>query len=235
MRPRGYTATLAVAIIVLALTPASVAAEGGGGKECGPGEAGGKIPTPPAGSATVVEGHLNDNCKFVVDRTRTTGMSEAPGPSDTSLGTEGDVSATSGVTAAAIVQSHRSVTTRMWDCCGILLTEARLDLWWNWDGRIVTARWVQLAESHHRELTGGGWWVSAWWLGKTAGCVGCASIAYEGVVDFSYQGIFDSSGTRYKNQHINRLTGKGTGGWACSWQISWRNSFAGWHTQAWCA
>lgn len=92
-----------------------------------------------------------------------------------------------------------------------------------------------MSESHHVEAwPSRGWYLESWLLQRTAGCIGCASIEYRGIVDWGYQGVFDPTGTLYHNSHRNTVTAFGTGAARCTYDITWRNAFPGWSKEMVC-
>lgn len=65
--------------------------------------------------------------------------------------------------------------------------------------------------------------------------MGCSTIQYKGVVDWGYLGFFDGTGTRFHNQHVNKITADGTNGSSrCSMTITWRDSIVGWRKEFIC-
>lgn len=232
-RPLWLAAVVAL-MLLSGSVPAAVAGKPGI-RQCGAGQASGTMPLPmAAGQAAVVEGYLDDQCRLVVSAVRFVDTASLAGAIPTVIDAVGVGGASDGVAALAGGVTDHWVTTRMWDCCGIKMTEAVLHLQYGWNGQTISSRFVQLSESHHREVAGG-WFVKASHLGATAGCVGCASISYRGWVRFGYKGVFDPTGTVFENFHDNRLTGRGNGGWDCWWQITWKQSVPGWHHEAFCS
>lgn len=128
---------------------------------------------------------------------------------------------------AASVSTKRAVS-QSFDPVGILMTEESLFVRYWWSGEQIADVYVELAESHHVEANGGGWYLDGFSLARTAGCIGCGSIEYRGTVDWGYRGVFDPTGTLFHNRHVNTVTAFGTGQARCTFSITWRNSLPGW-------
>lgn len=177
--------------------------------------------------ASVVRATLTDDCVLQID-----------GPVVEEIADLGvaPVSNSAGPTPLATTKSAtRRAISRSWDCCGIKMTEQTLYMKYWWNSIEIVDVYVDLSESHHLEADGRGWFVESWSLRRTNGCIGCETISYRGIVDWGYRGVFDGSGTRFHNQHVNNITANGrTGASSCSMTITWRDSIAGWKKEFIC-
>ena len=132
------------------------------------------------------------------------------------------------VAVAAEATGHVHSSSEMYDCCGILMTALYSDSSWTTADGQVTGATVGTATAAHAEGGGNGWKLVT--VGTTGGCpAACPSAAYQHHAEFSYKGFFDSSGTWYHNAHDTSVTLRGDGTYGCSFSVTLRHTFLGWH------
>ena len=188
------------------------------------------MPAPPTGMAATVDVRVGADCRAHVSAVRLVPLATVPDVRGTTRSQP--ISASAPATAAAVSAIQRGVYQRVWDCCGILMNEFDTIAYWQYNGSSVTYWSLHNAVAYHRETFGGGWslqYQNAWRQGSSSSQVNLA-----GDAGFSYQGIFDPTGTLFYNSYVNTIQVRGNGSWSCQWSYAWRNSVPGWHTQNWC-
>lgn len=133
------------------------------------------------------------------------------------------------------------VVQREWDCCGVVMNQSVTNMSWTQDGTYVDFANDQDNAEYHRETYDdcsepGGWDLhghSAQWIDTAGGTY--THLEVESYFAYSYLGKFDCSGSQYYNEFWNYMTVNGDGGATAAVHWNLRNTFKGWHAQAWAA
>jgi hypothetical protein len=168
----------------------------------------GVLPSPPAGSAVRQTVTIDEQCAVRF------GPVEF-GPNRVAAVAAGDV------------HTLRAYST-MYDCCGIVMTALSSTYTWRTAGRQITSASPDVRTRVNREPWDGGWTTQV--VTSGGGCpLPCGQARYTAHAEFSYQGIFDVTGTWYANVHDSWVAVAGDGTATCGQSVSLRHTFIGWH------
>ncbi|MDH4334904.1 MAG: hypothetical protein OEW24_06545 [Chloroflexota bacterium] len=169
-------------------------------------------------------------------------MPTAAADGSAAIGSEGQAS--SDITTAALYNYRAYVVTRIWDCCGILLTEYWMDNNWTSTGSsgyIYAWGAVDGAKWHREGPFGccGGWYPDSGshLLGLVGGGLGKTYEKVRGRQGFGYQGALDPTGTYFYNRLTHWITGNRNGTWACTQEVYLKKvplPPLDWDIQRWC-
>lgn len=188
------------------------------------------FPQPPPGFKVVQPHEVNPfTCEIIageVELVPLTGAEEEQANTSEALTpvTQQAGSLASGFAAAAgCGEMHTRSLVKDNDKANILINAVKTDSSWCWDGAVVTSYNSGGIVEWHREFPTGGWRAENVFNVVASGCAGCDHARIHAHADFSYQGVFDPTGTRYYN-HLNnwpRLNGNGS--WACELYVDFKN------------
>jgi len=128
------------------------------------------------------------------------------------------------------------VNARVWDCCGIVMTQLVTDLYWTSSGSTIS--WWNYGgfTSHHRENytctpPGSGWYATGpRYTVQDSGGVGYSTVAVRDHAEFGYKGAFsDCIDGLYYNVLENWVYGASLGEGDCGFYGSFRQTAPGWH------
>jgi hypothetical protein len=137
--------------------------------------------------------------------------------------------------ARTVASASRQVRSwsEMYDCCNIRMTGLYTTSSWDADGTAVTAVSSDATQEWNREPWNAGWSLKS--ATKSTDCLtGCAVSNNEAHAEFSYQGIFDPTGSWYANTHHSYVTLKADGTASCRFDVELKHSFIGWNWQRGC-
>lgn len=146
-----------------------------------------------------------------------------------SAGSEGQLSSrsdaigssTQSVATLASVSYRAYAATQIWDCCGILLTEHWIENTWttsNTSTGVITAWGAVHGASWHREGGGQTGWnldPNNQFLGLVGGGLNQTFEKVKGTQGFSYQGVFDPTGTLFYNRLTDYVQGNRNSSYYC--------------------
>ncbi|MFI1932352.1 MULTISPECIES: hypothetical protein [unclassified Streptomyces] len=214
---------------LLALTAASATAApsevgktaSGDARACADVKLSGALPVPPAGMSVRQDVSIGPDCTPVLGPAR---LVPKAGPA---------VNAQAAPAAAALVDRQVRSWSEMYDCCNIRMTGLYTTSDWSSDGTVVTASSTDATQQWNREPWNAGWSLKS--SGKSADCVAnCAVSTNVANASFSYQGIFDPTGTVYANTHRSTVALKADGTASCTFEVDLKNTFVGWNWQRGC-
>ncbi|MCX5203688.1 hypothetical protein OG897_19800 [Streptomyces sp. NBC_00237] len=180
----------------------------------------GALPAPPAGLAVQQEVTIGADCKPRLGAVRlvpATGARAVP-------------------RAAAAGAATRQVKSwsEMYDCCNIRMTGLSTTSTWNTEGNRITTAATEARQEWNREPWNAGWSLKS--SSKTADCLtDCTVSRNEAHAEFSYKGIFDTTGDWYANKHHSYVDLKADGTASCRFDVELKHSFVGWNLQRGCA
>jgi hypothetical protein len=117
--------------------------------------------------------------------------------------------------------------SEMYDCCNILMTALSSTHASRTAGGRITSAGHDVGTRVNREPWGGGW--TAQVVTSDGGCtLPCGQARYTSHAEFSYQGLFDVTGTWYANTHDSWVTVAGDGTVTCGHSVNLRHTFIGW-------
>ncbi|MBM0276146.1 hypothetical protein [Micromonospora tarensis] len=118
--------------------------------------------------------------------------------------------------------------SEMYDCCGIVMSALYTDSTSTTAGGAVTSSSTSFSTHVNREPWNAGWSVRT--ATSSGGCAtACPSASYDHHAEFSYQGIFDTTGDWYYNVHDSRVVLNGDGTATCQQSVNLRHTFIGWN------
>ena len=233
---------LSIAQLVVAV-PAAVSASGpNDAAPCGAFTGSDDLPAAPAGKVAMRTIWLDTACQVHVDPVQFVDpsalQSGPPGQGGVLASVSGQAAPGAGGAAPLTTYPGSAYAIeRTWDCCGILLNELFSNLTFAGNGSIITSYDGWDGYILHREgggLTGWSLNHSDSYLRVQAGGVGSTVVETEAHQGFSYQGVFDPTGTLYYNSYTEDLYGFVYGTWLCHYSYYWRHSFVGWSVQQFC-
>ncbi|MEH1059347.1 hypothetical protein V6U89_29585 [Micromonospora sp. CPCC 206171] len=208
MRRRAALVAIVLTGIAVAAPGAPAAAAPGGpaGRVCTDVRLDATLPAPPDGMITQQSITVDENCVVRADTARF-----LPAPS--SRERNGD--------------RRLRVWSEMYDCCGILMNALYATHGWRTaDGRISQVN-TGVDTDWNREPWGGGWHLAQ--SSQAGGCDRpCSMARLEQHAEFGYRGVFDVTGTWYRNSHDLGVTLTGDGTAACELRVTARHWFIGW-------
>lgn len=204
-----------------------------------------EIPVPPPGQVSMQRLVLGDDCRIRAEPIVTMDGSDMPtatADSSSAVGSEGQTA--TDVTTAALYNYRAYAVTRIWDCCGILLTEYWMENNWTSTGSTgYIYGWgaVDGAKWHREGPFGccGGWYLDngSHLLGLTAGGLYKTYETVRGRQGFGYQGALDPTGTYFYNRLTHWITGYRNGSWGCTQEVYLKKvplPPLDWDIQRWC-
>ncbi len=190
------------------------------------------------GMAVTQSFYLDANCRVVVTPSRTveaSSLEAAPADSQSAiLGSEsGQLSTVSGPVTLAATSYVGYASTRVYDCCGIMLTEHWNQTRWTSSnpGTGVITAWSAThgAKWHDEAGPVPGWYldpnVSS--LGLVEGGLNQSYVRTKGRQGFKYQGVFDPTGTLFYNDLSDWVRGSRSGALSCTHAYDLRRVPAG--------
>ncbi|MFJ9695197.1 hypothetical protein [Kitasatospora sp. NPDC101183] len=226
MNKRLASVVLGVSGLLLATAPAAVAAPGAqaagtpGARDCGAVTLTGSLPVPPAGQTVRQSVTIGEDCAV------------HEGPVVYAPAAAPKTFKTLAATAAA---GSRKVTSanEMYDCCNIRMSGLyTTSTWTAADGRISSAA-TTATQGFNREPWDAGWSVKS--ATNSDDCTtDCAVVNSQAHADFSYKGIFDTTGDWYDNTHHTYLTLNPDLTYSCTFDVQLRHTFLGWNWQRSC-
>jgi hypothetical protein len=114
------------------------------------------------------------------------------------------------------------------DRANLVLNVLHTDTSWTWNGSIVTSYDSGGYVAYHREATNTGWNPHNVYNVLSSGCAGCSSATIHAHAEFSYQGVFDPSGTLFYDILDNYPTVYNNGVWACNLTLYARHYSGAW-------
>jgi hypothetical protein len=222
----ALTAALTTGLLALTAASATAApakaptAPSGDARVCADVKLSGALPVPPAGMAVRQDVSIGPDCEPVLGPAR---LVAKAGP------------AANAQTARSAAQGDRQVRSwsEMYDCCNIRMTGLYTTSDWSSDGTVVTTSSTDATQQWNREPWNAGWSLKS--SGKSADCVAdCAVSTNVADASFTYQGIFDPTGSVYANTHRSTVTLKADGTASCTFEVDLKNTFIGWNWQRGC-
>jgi hypothetical protein len=200
-------ALLTAAAAVVLIPGTASAAPPAPARECGAIHLVGSLPAPSAGTAVRQSISIDENCRVV------------RGPVKVLAARAG---------AARLAAATYHTYSEMYDCCNIVMSALYTDSSATTAGGQVTSSSTTFSTHVNREPWNAGWTVRT--ATSAGGCpVACASARYDHHAEFSYQGIFDATGTWYYNVHDSAAVLNGDGTVTCQQSVTLRHTFVGWN------
>lgn len=136
------------------------------------------------------------------------------------IGIVGASQAATGPVSLASTSYRTNAGLRVFDCCGILLTEYWMENTWTSTGStgVITAWGAVDGASWHREAGNTGGWsldTASHQLGLVAGGLNQTFEKVRGSQGFNYQGVFDPTGTLFYNRLTLYPQGNRSGTFSC--------------------
>ncbi|WP_330301219.1 hypothetical protein [Streptomyces sp. NBC_00503] len=227
---------------VLSLTAATATAASGttarqaapatqeAGADCGEVRLTGELPAPPAGMAVQQQVSIGADCRPVLGEVKLV-------PADNGAASK---STAAPAVAVAMAGANEGGTTRqfkswneMFDCCNIRMTGLYTTSQWTTDGNRITTAATDVTQQWNREPWNAGWSLKS--ATKNTDCSSdCGVSRTEAHADFTYKGIFDTSGDRYANTHHSYVDLNADGSATCRFDVQLRHTFIGWNWQRGC-
>lgn len=223
-------ATAAAGLLSLSAVPATAAAgdapaPDGAGQACTDVKLSGSLPAPPAGMAVRQQVTIGADCKPQLGPARLVAAVGAD--------TGGGAGAAAADAKAAGTRQLKS-WSEMYDCCNIRMTGLYTTSTWDTDGNRVTTAATEARQEWNREPWDAGWSLES--SSKNADCLtDCAVSHNEAHAEFSYKGVFDTSGDWYANKHHSYVDLNADGTASCSFDVELKHSFIGWNLQRGCS
>ncbi|MFI6641794.1 hypothetical protein [Streptomyces sp. NPDC050504] len=218
------TAVAAAGLIALTTGSASAAdpAARDASQSCGSVKLTGELPAPPAGMAVQQEVTMGEDCELVTGPVKFVPLAKSKAPA--------------GIVAAAQAGTTKQLRSwnEMFDCCNIRMTGLYTDSTWTSDGSKVTTAATTPRQEWNREPWNAGWNLKSA-TNKNDCVTDCTVVNSEAHADFTYKGIFDTSGNTYANTHHSYIQLKADGTSSCRFEVQNRNTFIGWNWQRGCA
>lgn len=133
------------------------------------------------------------------------------------------------------------VNSRVWDCCGIVMTQLVTDVYWTTNGSVITWWTYGGYTSYHREnypcfAPGPGWYATGPRFTRLhSGGVGYSTLAVVDHAEWGYKGAFsDCIDGLYYNVFENYVYGSSIGEGDCGFYGSLRRTAPGWHMMVDC-
>ncbi|GCB51416.1 hypothetical protein [Streptomyces sp. NL15-2K] len=190
-------------------------------RSCGAVRLSGSLPVPPAGMSVRQTITIGEDCELKtgpVHQVPASAAAESPAR---------------GIAAAPSAGRQLRSWNEMYDCCGIRMTGLYSTADWSTaDGRVSTAA-TTATQEWNREPWNAGWSLKSA-TDKQDCATDCAVVNHEAHADFTYQGIFDTSGDRYANTHHSSVQLAGDGTADCAFDVELKNTFIGWNWQHGC-
>ncbi|WP_234327324.1 hypothetical protein [Streptomyces sp. NRRL WC-3742] len=233
MNKRLVAVALGVSGLLMATAPAAVAAPAAGtpsARDCGAVKLTGKLPVPPAGQTVRQTITIGADCTAHEGPVTYTPVTYTPGAKPSAAKSPAAKSP-----AAESLTSARRITSanEMYDCCNIRMTGLYTTSDWTAaDGRITTAA-TTATQGFNREPWNAGWSLKSATAGSDC-TTDCATVNTQAHADFTYKGIFDTSGDWYANTHHTYLTLNPDLTYSCTFDVQLRHSFIGWNWQRGC-
>jgi hypothetical protein len=230
---KTITGVLAVfgLVSVLASTAAAAPADGSAAaraRDCGEVRLSDRFPAPPPGTALRQNVTIDENCRVHEGPVRlvpATGQEarHAPLPAPAVRGSE-----------VGTVRELRS-WSEMYDCCNIRMTGLYTQSAWDTSNGRITKAATTARQEWNREPWNAGWQFKT--ATSTDDCATDCTLATttHAHAEFTYQGVFDVTGTWYANTHDTYVELKGDGTASCRFDVSLRHTFIGWNWQRGCS